>query len=45
MPSSRMLRRVALVKSDVLEERGASILHSDRRENPESYMALTGWVL
>jgi hypothetical protein len=68
MPSFGMLRRVALVKTDILEELSASIikvtricelgtratrrsipedgtLHSHRRENLQSYIALTGWSL
>jgi hypothetical protein len=66
MASSRMLRRVALVRTDVLEvlstsfirvtrigERGTKlavtsnrrILHSHRRENFKSYIALTGCAL
>jgi hypothetical protein len=74
MPSSGMLCYVVLVRTDVLEELGASIirvtrigelgtlavtsnrcklrrntleysiLHSHRRENLKSYIALTGWT-
>jgi hypothetical protein len=58
-----MLRRAALVITDVSEECSAAIikvtrigatrrnipedgnLHSDRRENLKSYIALTGWAL
>jgi hypothetical protein len=53
MPYSGILRRVALVRTDVSEERVASIiwltrfpedsiLHSHRREYLKSYIALTG---
>jgi hypothetical protein len=63
MAPSGMLRRVALVRTDVSEELSTSIirvtiirelgtdiledaiLHSYRRENLKSYMALTGWTL
>jgi hypothetical protein len=44
-----MLRRVALVRTDVSEERRNipqdAILHSDRRENLKSDITLTGWTL
>jgi hypothetical protein len=54
MTSSWMLRRVAHVRTDVSEERTKAkrrnipengILHSHRRENLKSYIALTGWTL
>jgi hypothetical protein len=77
MVSSGLLRRVALVRTDVSEDPGTSfirvtkigelgttqaatsnrrtlrrnanpedtILHSHRRENLKSYIALTGWAL
>jgi hypothetical protein len=57
MLSSGMLRRVALLRTDVSEERRLTrratwrnipedgILHSYRRENLKSYTALTGWTL
>jgi hypothetical protein len=38
MVSSGLLRRVALVRTDVSEEPGATILHSHRRENLKSYI-------
>jgi hypothetical protein len=41
MVSSGLLRRVALVY-DILED---GIIHSHRRENLKSYIALTGWAL
>jgi hypothetical protein len=49
MPSSGMLRCVAVVRS-VQEPHGVtypedSIIHSHRRENLQSYIALIGWTL
>jgi hypothetical protein len=48
MPSSGMLRHVALARTDVSEDFSASIdsiLHNHRRETLKSYIALTGWAL
>jgi hypothetical protein len=54
IPSSGMLRSVALVRTDVSEKSRflkatrrhiPDILHSHRRENLKSYTALTGWTL
>jgi hypothetical protein len=53
MVSSGLLRRVALVRTDVSEEPGASfirvtedtILHSHRRENLKSYTIITLHIL
>jgi hypothetical protein len=53
MLSSGMLRRVAIVRTDVSEERRFllpniqedSVRHSHRRENIKSYIALIGWAL
>jgi hypothetical protein len=57
MTSYEMLRRVALVKTDIFSETSVLtsatwrnipedvILHSHRRENIKSYIALTGWTL
>jgi hypothetical protein len=46
MPASEMLHCVALVgrvtRRNISEE---NILHSHRRENFKSYIALTGWTL
>jgi hypothetical protein len=54
MASSGMLRRVALVRTDLSEELTRTtrrnipeddILHSHCRENLKSYIALAGWTL
>jgi hypothetical protein len=45
MPSSGTLRRVALVKTTRRNIPEGGILHSHRRENIKSYIALTGWTV
>jgi hypothetical protein len=45
MPSSGMLRHVALVRADFSEVTEEGILHKHCREDPKSYIALTGWAL
>jgi hypothetical protein len=41
MPSYRMLRRIALVITDVLEERSASIIRVTRIDELETTLAVT----
>jgi hypothetical protein len=45
MSSSEMLRRMALTRATRRNIPEDTILHSDRRENLKSYIALTGWIL
>jgi hypothetical protein len=45
MPSTGMLRRVALVRTTRRNIPEDGILHSHRRENLKSYISLTDWAL